>query len=566
LVFQGDGIYLEPDSLRPLDLNAKFKLALDSATGGFSGNGAVALSHEELFRTEWKSTLGRELFLQAKSRLVKPGALARFFKAAEPLKKFKEFEGDLEIGTELGWNSESGVTTFKGSLKPEKQSLVLFHEPLEMAARMSRQGGMMDFHLEAGLKDAELPRRARIENLWLRANIHSPQPRDFEFDFSLNQKLLTLAPELAGRAVAFPDFEMTGRGSIEDNDRFDLEKLVTSLKSPAGSPLLKLETDASGSLRSRNFENSGKAELILSEDLGGIFAKLADQEISGKILAPWELTIRRGKDVSFEGDLQATAVNWSKGPLRVEGFSGSVPVSETLVWDGKKPRFASLIRLNPFERVDFERFRPLVERSDRLRIERIGFEEKSYGPINGFFSIRQNMLFANELGCRLGAGGRAGEFSGEFYFDGYPANLQLGVLSRLTGLDLAETLPKRLQARAPAGEKRISARSNLVLNFNRASLDGRIDVTEIGGGQLITLINALDPKYENEQMNRARSLLGIAYPTQVELAFRQGFLDMGIQLGGLLSDRLSLRGIPLSGWMTGMSAQVVKKTEGGILK
>ena len=87
-----------------------------------------------------------------------------------------------------------------------------------------------------------------------------------------------------------------------------------------------------------------------------------------------------------------------------------------------------------------------------------------------------------------------------------------------------------------------------------------MDVTEIGGAQLIAMINALDPKYENERMNRARTALGLGYPTAVQMAFQNGYLDLGMDLKVLgLSQHIDVRGVPIYG-------QVSSATEGVLAK
>jgi len=279
---------------------------------------------------------------------------------------------------------------------------------------------------------------------------------------------------------------------------------------------------------------------------------------------PWELSLVRAKEINFEGDVRFHNFAWSKAPWRVSQLSGRVPLSEKLVWDGKVVKFAYLITQNPFERVEYERLRPLLEGADQLRVEELGFEEKKYGPLVGFFSMEQNMLYAHQFDMALGSMGKA---YGEANLDVQPGNLQVGFLSRITGVDLGEVLPAKFLRRVAPGGKAISARSGLVINLNRSSIDGRVDITEIGGSQLIAMVNLLDPNYENDRLNMVRGALRHGYPTFVEMAFRKGYMDMGcvLSLAGL-SQRLDVRGIPFAAYLSSKAADIVKKTSEGPLQ
>ena len=199
-----------------------------------------------------------------------------------------------------------------------------------------------------------------------------------------------------------------------------------------------------------------------------------------------------------------------------------------------------------------------------MRIEAIGFEEKVYGPLVGYFSMEQNMISAQQFDLNLGTTGLA---EGEMYFDVYPAHLQLGFLTRLTALNLVEVLPKKYLPKIPAGDKNVSGRSGIVVNLRQGSIDGRVDITEIGGSQLITLINVLDPKYEDDKMNMARTALGVGAPTFVEMSFQKGYMDMGMDLSVLgVTQRYDVRGIPLSTMVASATEELVKEVRGGSIK
>lgn len=279
---------------------------------------------------------------------------------------------------------------------------------------------------------------------------------------------------------------------------------------------------------------------------------------------PWVLTILRGKEINFEGFAGLSDISWSKEGQWASGVSGRIPVSEKLLLDGVKIKFARLITQNPFERVDYERLRPLIQGAEQVRVEKMGIDEKTYGPFIGFFSMRQNMIFAHQFDLSLGGRGLV---NGEMYFDVNPDNLQMGILSRLTNIDLVEVLPKKFLVKVPKGDKNMSGRSGIVVNLNKGSVDGRIDITEIGASQLLTLINVLDPKYEDDRMNKTRSALGLGYPTFVQMSFDNGYMNLGMELAVLgLRQRIDVREIPISTMVSAATSDFVKKTQEGRLQ
>lgn len=99
------------------------------------------------------------------------------------------------------------------------------------------------------------------------------------------------------------------------------------------------------------------------------------------------------------------------------------------------------------------------------------------------------------------------------------------------------------------------------MNLNTGSMDGRIDMTEIGRSQLTALINVMDPKYESQQMNRARLALGIAYPSFVQMAFQKGYMDFNMKLIGPIHYEFQLNGIPISPWISNATAELNKNTK-----
>jgi hypothetical protein len=275
------------------------------------------------------------------------------------------------------------------------------------------------------------------------------------------------------------------------------------------------------------------------------------------------VAIPGGKDISLDGSVDLKNFAWRKDDKSIDGFNGRIPFSEHLLSVGGKLRFSELVAENPFERANFERLRPLLQGEEQISIQNIHWQEKTFGPLIGFFSIRQNMMILHELSLSLGTG----SLDGEMFFNAYPKNLEFGMLSRITGLDLGQVLPAVFLSRIPDGSKTVSARTGFVFSFNKAALDGRIDITEIGSAQMLTLINVLDPRFEDDKMNKLRQVLEVGYPTGVAMAFNQGYLDMDIDLKALgIPERESIHSIPLSGFLMKPAAEIVSMSQKGPLE
>ncbi len=367
----------------------------------------------------------------------------------------------------------------------------------------------------------------------------------------------TLIPELKAPGIPpLSGIQAQLKASLQNHSRFSLKEFNAKID----QTLIQMTAEATGDAKTQSFQTQGTSTLIIPKN----FAVTEGQTLSGQIEFPWKLAIYRGKEIQLDGTLNLVKLNWAKSSTRLsplslnaKEISGKVPVSEKLVWNGKSVKFAHYLSQNPFERVDFERLQPMIHESEPLRINQVGFEEKTYGPFIGYFSIKQNMIFAHKFEFNLGEG----KSDGELFLDAYPKNLQLGLLTRLTGLNLSKILPRKYLPKSSGLDDKISGRSGLVMNLNNGSVDGRIDVTEMGRNQLITLINAMDPSFENEQMNNARFALGFAYPSFIQMSFQQGYMDMGFRLQGALNREFMFRGIPIYSWISGAKAEMIKTSK-----
>ena len=338
---------------------------------------------------------------------------------------------------------------------------------------------------------------------------------------------------------------------LEGGDRLRLDALGATL----GDKLVAFTAAGSARIERRDVQLRGR----LAADLPRDFPPFEGNRVSGKVDVPWTLTVMRGREINLTGEIVLEGLGWAQGPRLVRGISGTIPISEECIVDTKGFRLAYVIAQNPFERVDFERIRPLVKRAEMVRVHEIGFEEKRYGPLVGFFSLKQNLLVAHQVDLDLRG---AGLVYGETYLDLQPQSRRLGFLTRLTRLDLPKLLPKRYLPALPDEEAKVSGRAGLVFNLTPGTVEGRLDITEVGAPQILLLINAMDPGFENERLNLARKALGFGAPRFVQVAFQKGYADLALDVSLLgTSQHFDVRGLSLSTWVSGASQQVAERVQ-----
>ncbi len=448
----------------------------------------------------------------------------------------------------------SGKTTVE-QLKPvpAKFKTTLSRElSLEHHVRLAAHGAA-DVSFVVDLPELKIQGLGTLDSTHASLTAKSPnmsEARELEFTVDAKEGAIHLEQS---RAVSGLSVQV--RGSIHDQATFEVPQIHVDV---AGG-LLTLTGDASGNIKTQNLQSHIALAINVPKD----FPPVAGQQMSGALSFPIGLSVYHGRDIAVNGDVALDNFSWRKNQIAMSEISGKVPVSEHLIWNGKTASFASLIKQNPFERVDFERVRPLLNGREPLKIGKIFWEEKTYGPFEGFFSLAQNIFYVHEFDLDLGAG----HLSGELFLDAQPRNVQFGLLSRLTALDLAQFLPARYLKKIPGGQKDISARSGFVFNLHRSSISGRIDVTELGATQLQSMINVLDPEYQDVKMNKVRKLLQVGYPTSLGLSFAEGFMDMkiGLSVLGVQQDE-NIREIPIAPLLSGATGELIKTTERGPLQ
>ncbi len=454
----------------------------------------------------------------------------------------KEASGDLEI-TEVR-PSQSKILPAK-ILKPMKFTHHIKLDQDNLQANVQGEMPLIEVPKLGILHDTKLDLKLTGDHLSTDKNVN--------LVMSIEQGAVQVTAIPAEIPIA--NMKMSFVARLKQQIYFNLERFQFSLN----QDLVNITAEGSGNLQTKDLQIQANSRVLFPKSFPAIFGV----KLFGEVSTPMTLAVRKARDISIDGNINFKHMGASKDNMGIAGFNGSIPFSEHLVKEKEHIRFTELVTQNAFERVNFERLRPLLQSAQLLTIEKLQWQEKTFGPLTGFFSIRQNMIILHEFNVDLGSGSVYGEMA----FDVYPKNLQLGLLSRVTGVDLGQVLPKKFLLKIPQGDKTISARTGFIFSINKAMLNGRIDVTQIGSAQMITLINLLDPQFQDDKMNKMRVLLEVGYPTAVAMNFRQGYLDLDLDLNAFgIANHQALRSIPISGFLLKPTADIISASQKGPLK
>ncbi len=322
---------------------------------------------------------------------------------------------------------------------------------------------------------------------------------------------------------------------------------LTQAKVVLGEGLVNAELSGKALMREKEVQMEGQLGIDLSREMN----LLGVHRMSGRLSAPLSLYVRANEWFNLDGKLKFANFFYAGNKIQLRGVSGTLPFQERLIVRDGKFSFAELLQLNTFTRVTFDRVEPLLVDAAPLTIREIVMEDKAYGPLTLFGLLRQNLLLGQKVDLTLGQG----QMAGEFYLDLHPRTLSLGLLTRLTNVRPNEILPKSFRGQGTVSGDPISARTALVYEVNSRSLEGKVDVTQIGQSQLLTLINVVDPEYRDDRLNQARSVLAFAYPTSVAAQFSQGAMDLEIALN-IGKPIPKIRGIAISPFLTDISRKI----------
>lgn len=304
------------------------------------------------------------------------------------------------------------------------------------------------------------------------------------------------------------------------------------------------------------FKTSGSGQLD-----GQISSSLIDNNAviagSGQFRSPFKFILFDRERLSFEATPSFENFNIAVGDFAAKNVNGTITVLEELKLekDGKIG-FLYLKSQNPFARVDYENVEPYVEEKSQLTFDQLSWKHIVLGPMVQSFEIRQNLVLLNDLKMDL----LDGSMVGRFYLDLHPSRLRTGFLGRFSGLkpELLKAPDRRSQ---PKDWASLAGRMAVDFDMRKRLAAGRMDFTQIGKRQLLSLLDAMDPDFKDTQIAVARSGLRIAYPRAVGINMDHGLMDLRIDLDGAISNNVAVRSLPLSALINSQAGEALTTIE-----
>lgn len=304
------------------------------------------------------------------------------------------------------------------------------------------------------------------------------------------------------------------------------------------------------------FKTSGSGQLD-----GQISSSLIDNNAvisgSGQFRSPFKIILFDRERLSFEATPSFENFSIAVGDFAAKNVNGTITILEELKLekDGKIG-FLYLKSQNPFARVDYENVEPYVEEKSQLTFDQLSWKHIVLGPMVQSFEIRQNLVLLNDLKMDL----LDGSMVGRFYLDLHPSRLRTGFLGRFSGLkpELLKAPDRRSQ---PKDWASLAGRMAVDFDMRKRLAAGRMDFTQIGKRQLLSLLDAVDPDFKDTQISLARNGLRIAYPRAVGINMDHGLMDLRIDLDGAISNNVAVRSLPLSALINSQAGEALTTIE-----
>ncbi len=278
---------------------------------------------------------------------------------------------------------------------------------------------------------------------------------------------------------------------------------------------------------------------------------------SGQFNSPVKLILFDRQRISFEAKPSFESFSIKIGDFAAKNVNGELAILEELELDKTgKIGFLYLKTQNPFARVDYENVEPYLGDKSRITFDELAWKHIVIGPMIQSFEMRQNLVLLNDLKIDL----LDGSMVGRFYLDLHPSRLRTGFLGRFSGLK--PELLKAPEQRAPLKDwAAFAGRMAVDFDMRKRLASGRMDFTQIGKKQLLSLLDVVDPELKDNQIALARKGLKIAYPKKVGISMDHGLMDLAIDLDGALSQTVGVRSLPLSGLINAQAGEVLSDLE-----
>ncbi len=506
-------------------------------------------------------TLDHELLAKASQKLLgslrNPGPLTSIGDVT--IKGDHKLEVKHREGSVLGINSKnfktvSAVADLSQTLeqKPDDngKTLFLLKKPLKIQSSAKLNSGSFDLKTTLDASSLAYGKFATVSgvkgDLGAKLNdVREPTKADLDLNFAVKMvEFLTTSQGPAAFDRSLKDLTFRA-GAALNNDVIAIQTMDGGLKDGT------IRVSGQG-----EFKTAGSGQLD-----GQISSKLLDEKSiisgSGQFLAPFKIILFDKERLSFEANPSFENFSVAVGDFAAKNVNGSITVLEELKLekDGKIG-FLYLKSQNPFARVDYENVEPYVEEKSQLTFDQVSWKHIVVGPMVQSFEIRQNLVLLNDLKMDL----LDGSMVGRFYLDLHPSRLRTGFLGRFSGIK-PELLKAPDRRSPPKDWAPLAGRMAIDFDMRKRLAAGRMDFTQIGKRQLLSLLDALDPDFKDTQVSLARNGLRVAYPRAVGIDMDHGLMDLKIALDGAVSSDVAVRSLPLSALINSQAGEALSTIE-----
>lgn len=293
------------------------------------------------------------------------------------------------------------------------------------------------------------------------------------------------------------------------------------LETKLGGKDFSFQTQAILNPKSQEAEASG----FFSIDFRRRDLSLKDIRPTGRISAPYKFLARQKRQIFFETELRFHDFSLSTPDLKITSLQGNIPLKQSWLYQNQGWFLSPRLRPNAFARADFESFEPLESRLNVIRIQKLEWQKKTYGPITLDLRFEQNLLRSGNWSAQVADGILEGSLQADLTLD-HP---RLGLLMRAFEVRLQDLLPTTILQSQIQNAKGLSFRLGMDWDIANATAVGQLDWSSITSEQVLQILDVLDPKFENSTFNQARMLLGSAYPTRVQVNLRGSVADVRLK-------------------------------------
>lgn len=550
-----------PPLLQPLPFQLDLAAQLDRGFKALKLQLELLLDHQPLAKLDLQATdQPQQLNLNALFDLSLNPSLEKFLADLQPLAEF----GELIIGQQFQLQlnhpendalalaaSDLDLNSLQAQLKhglqlthtPAKTAVIRLTQPLKLTQTLNWRAAEASLKGDYNFAGLTVPDVLSAEDLTINLEVTAASglaPEHFTWQLTTHAKQLTLQEELQlleePQALEVSQLlPLHTQGDISFNaanqaltiQQFSLQLGDWFKQQLSGEVAL-------ANLNKPNLQLIGNTYVAPQNHL----APLLDLTTSGSLNLPWQVIVNNGEQLSLQAQLAFNDFSLAQKDLSLEGLQGIIAINEELRLNpDNQLSFLYLLTSEAFQRVDFNQIEPYLADNTGFTLTQLKLGDLEIGPLQATFNVKQNLIELPQFGLKL----LAGDLAGQFYLDLTPKAWRLGLLSRITQLDLRQLLPKKVTSDyAP-----ISARTALEFDFNQRLLAGRMDITDITRSQLLQLLELVDPEYQDPQINTVRSALRLAHPQWISAVMQNGLMDLTFSLS-LFNEPLRAHGLPLS--------------------